>query len=130
TYYTWRNSKAELSAYMQELTTEISKHYFRPNFWPNTPDINPYALQGGNENLFLTRFFMAATLSGNYGIYGPVYEQMVHQALPGKEEYLDSEKYEIKAWDFTKTNKLKELIKLVNQFRKENQALQDTFNYR
>ena len=129
TYYTWRNNKYELSEYMQELTKGKGKNYFRPNFWPNTPDINPYNLQGGNENLFLTRFFMAATLSSNYGMYGPVYEQIVNEAMPGKEEYLNSEKYEIKDWDFTKTNKLKELVKLVNGYRKENRALQSTLNF-
>ena len=129
TYYTWRNNKYELSEYMQELTKGKGKNYFRPNFWLNTPDINPYNLQGGNENLFLTRFFMAATLSSNYGMYGPFYEQIVHEAMPGKEEYLNSEKYEIKDWDFTKTNKLKELVKLVNGYRKENRALQSTLNF-
>lgn len=130
TYFTWRNSKQELSAYMQELTQEEGKHYFRPNFWPNTPDINPYNLQSGNENMYLIRLFLAATLSSNYGIYGPVFEQMVHQAMPGKEEYLDSEKYELKTWNFTQTNKLKEVIKIVNQFRKDNLALQFTHNYK
>jgi starch synthase (maltosyl-transferring) len=104
------------------------RDYFRPNFWPNTPDINPYILQGGHEPLFISRFFMAATLSSNYGFYGPVYEMMVHDALPGKEEYLNSEKYEIKWWDWEATNKLKELITLVNEARYENAALQQTNN--
>ena len=129
TYFTWRNTKAELSEYMNEITQDKGKNYFRPNFWPNTPDINPYQLQSGNENMFLIRYFLAATLSSNYGMYGPVYEQIVHQAIPGKEEYLSSEKYEVKDWDFSKTNKLKELIKIINQFRKENAALQDTYNF-
>lgn len=129
TYFTWRNSKQELSEYMHELTQEKGKHYFRPNFWPNTPDINPYPMQGGNENLFLIRYFLAATLSSNYGIYGPVFEQMDHQALPGKEEYLDSEKYEVRAWNLERSTKLRSLIKMVNTLRNKNPALQDTYNF-
>ena len=80
--------------------------YFRPNFWPNTPDINPYQLQNNNEAQFIIRYILAATLSSNTGIYGPVYEQMISEAVPGKEEYLDSEKYEIKNWDWNHKNKL------------------------
>ena len=128
TYYTWRNTKAELIAYMTELSQGPGRHYFRPNFWPNTPDINPYLLQGGNENLFLSRYFMAATLSSNYGMYGPVYEFYEHEAMPGKEEYLNSEKYEIRHWDWNKTTRLSELIKQVNAARKGNVALQQTSN--
>ena len=128
TYYTWRNTKAELIEYMTELSQGEGRHYFRPNFWPNTPDINPYLLQGGNENLFLSRFFMAATLSSNYGMYGPVYEFFEHDAVPGKEEYLNSEKYEARHWDWDKTTRLTELIKLLNGARKENAALQATAN--
>jgi starch synthase (maltosyl-transferring) len=128
TYYTWRNNKAELIEYMTELSKGPGRHYFRPNFWPNTPDINPYILQGGNENLFLSRYFMAATLSSNYGMYGPVYEFMEHEAMPGKEEYLNSEKYEARHWDWEKTNKLTQLITNVNSIRKANPALQHTEN--
>lgn len=128
TYYTWRNTKAELIEYMTELSQGPGRHYFRPNFWPNTPDINPYILQGGNENLFLSRYFMAATLSSNYGLYGPVYEFFEHEAMPGKEEYLNSEKYEARHWDWNKTTRLTELIKRVNAIRKENTALQATEN--
>ncbi|MCZ6899687.1 MAG: alpha-1,4-glucan--maltose-1-phosphate maltosyltransferase, partial [Bacteroidetes bacterium] len=101
---------------------------FRPNFWTNTPDINPYNLQGGNQTMFLTRYFMAATLSSNYGMYGPVYEYMVHEAYPGKEEYLNSEKYEIKTWDWDQSTKLTVLIKIINGIRKENSALHFTNN--
>ncbi len=129
-YFTWRNTKAEWIEYMEELTQSPSQHYFRPNFWPNTPDINPYHLQGGNETIYLTRFFLAATLSSNYGIYGPVFEQIVHDAVPGKEEYLNSEKYEVHHWDWTKTNKLKEVISVVNRARKENPALHITNNFK
>lgn len=128
TYYTWRNTKGEITEYMNELTRTEMRNYFRPNFWPNTPDINPYMLQSGLESQFITRFFMAATLSSNYGFYGPVYEMMVHDAIPGKEEYLNSEKYEVKWWDWEATNKLKELIAIVNEARFENEALQQTGN--
>lgn len=128
TYYTWRNSKYELTEYLTELTKGPEREYFRPNFWPNTPDINPYGLQDGTEHAFLTRLFMAATLSSNYGIYGPVFEQMVHDSIPGKEEYLDSEKYEARHWDWDKSNKLTIMIKLINELRKANPALQQTFD--
>jgi starch synthase (maltosyl-transferring) len=129
TYYTWRNTKAELIEYMTEISQGVGKDYFRPNFWPNTPDINPYIVQGGNQALFLIRYFMAATLSSNYGMYGPVYEYMIHEAMPGKEEYIDSEKYEVKLWDWSKQTKLTVLMRMVNQIRKENEALQETTNF-
>ncbi len=128
TYYVWRNSKQELMEYMTELTQTEMKDYFRPNFWPNTHDINPYALQGGNEAAFITRYFMAATLSSNYGIFGPVYELMYHAPYPGKEEYLNSEKYEVMHWDWDKRNKLTDVITKVNAARKVNPALQSTNN--
>ncbi|GAB2603152.1 alpha-1,4-glucan--maltose-1-phosphate maltosyltransferase [Spirosoma areae] len=128
TYYTWRNGKAELEQYMTELTQSEMKYYFRPNFWPTTHDINPYSLQGGHEPQFLIRYFMAATLSSNYGIYGPSFELMEHVPFPNKEEYLNSEKYEIRLWDWEKTNKLTYLITLVNRIRRENVALQTTNN--
>lgn len=128
TYYTWRNNKGELIEYMAELTQGEMKDYFRPNFWPNTPDINPWMLQGGNENLYIIRHMMAATLSSNYGMYGPVYEQIENDAVVGKEEYLNSEKYEVRHWDWTKTNKLHQLIGRINQIRKEQSAFQFTNN--
>lgn len=128
TYYTWRNSKAELMEYMTELTVGEMKDYFRPNFWPTTHDINPYILQSGHEPQFLIRYFLAATLSSNYGIYGPSFELMEHVPNAGKEEYLNSEKYEIKLWDWDRTNKLTYLITLVNRIRRENAALQQTNN--
>ena len=129
TYYTWRNSKYELMEYMTELTTSEMKNYFRPNFWTNTHDINPYILQAGNEATFLTRFFMAATLTSNYGIFGPCFELMEKDAIPGKEEYLNSEKYEVRQWDWKKSNKLMYIIKMINKIRKENPALQQTNNF-
>lgn len=127
-YYTWRNNKYELTEYMNDLSQTQLKEYFRPNFWPNTPDINPYLLQSGNENLFIMRYVLAATLSSNVGIYGPVFEQMIHEAMIGKEEYLNSEKYEVQHHDWQKTSKLKSIITEVNRIRKENPALQETNN--
>lgn len=128
TYYTWRNNKQELIEYMTELTKGEMKDYFRPNFWPNTPDINPWMLQGGNENLYIIRHMMAATLTSNFGMYGPVYEQIDHAAVIGKEEYLNSEKYEVRQWDWDKTNKLKQLITRINEIRKQHSALHFTNN--
>ena len=130
TYYTWRNSKHELIEYITELTQSDMKDYFRPNFWPNTHDINPYSLQSGVESSFIARYFMAATLSSNYGIFGPVYELMYHDAFPGKEEYLNSEKYEVRHWNWGKRNKLTDVITKVNAARKSNLALQTTNNIR
>ncbi len=128
TYFVWRTTKNELIEYMNELTQGEMKYYFRPNFWPNTHDIDPYMLQGGFEPLYLIRLFLAATLSSSYGIFGPTYEYMVSEPYPGKEEYLNSEKYEIKHWDWEKENKLTQLIRLTNRARKENSALQETNN--
>lgn len=128
TYFTWRNTKAELEEYMTELTQSDMRHYFRPNFWPTTHDINPPSLQTGHEPQYLIRYFLAATLSSNYGIYGPSFELMEHTPFPGKEEFLNSEKYEIRYWNWEKTNKLTYLISLVNRIRKENAALQTTNN--
>lgn len=128
TYYTWRNTKAEIMEYLNVLTQTEMALYFRPNFWPNTHDILPYCLQTGHEVMYLIRYFMAATLSSNYGIFGPVYEYMVSDPMPGKEEYLNSEKYEIAHWDWQKTNKLTDLIAKVNKARNENKALQATNN--
>ncbi len=129
-YFTWRNNKHELTQYMDELTRGNMREYFRPNFWPNTHDINPYILQSGHEPQYIIRFFLAAALSSNYGIYGPCFELLDHAALPGKEEYLDSEKYEVRHWDWNKRNKLMKIISLVNAARNENEAMQFTNNYR
>ena len=128
TYFTWRNSKKELTDYVTELTQTEQKEFYRPNFWPNTPDINPYALQGGNEAVHLQKYFLAATLSSSVGIYGPVFEYMVSAAIPGKEEYLDSEKYEFVKWDWNQTNKLTTVISRINNIRKEHTSLQQTNN--
>ncbi len=128
TYYTWRNNKHELVEYLTELTQSEMKHYFRPNFWPNTHDINPYILHEGNEAQFLIRLFMAATLSSNYGIFGPTYEYMYKTPSLPKEEYFNSEKYEVKWWNWEHRNKLTYIISEVNRLRRENSALQQTNN--
>ncbi|MDG3582349.1 alpha-1,4-glucan--maltose-1-phosphate maltosyltransferase [Galbibacter pacificus] len=128
TYFTWRNTKEELTSYVNELTKTEQKEYYRPNFWPNTPDINPYALQTANEAMYLQKYFLAATLSSNTGIYGPVFEQMVCDAVPGKEEYNSSEKYQIQNWDWNLENKLTRIIAKINQIRKQNTSLQQTNN--
>ncbi|MAL60234.1 MAG: alpha-1,4-glucan--maltose-1-phosphate maltosyltransferase [Flavobacteriaceae bacterium] len=127
-YFTWRNSKHELIEYLNELTKTDQRYFFRPNFWPNTPDINPWALQGNLESVYLQKYFLAATLSSNTGVYGPIFEYMQGAALPGKEEYLDSEKFQIRHWDWTIENKLTTLITKINQCRKDQKALQQTNN--
>ena len=115
--------------YVTELTRTSQKEYYRPNFWPNTPDINPFALQSGNESVHLQKYFLAATLSSNIGIYGPVFEFMVCTPMaPGKEEYLNSEKYEYFKWDWDKKNKITTLITKINLIRKEQASLQQTNN--
>ena len=128
TYFTWRNSKQELIEYMTELTQTDQREYMRPNFWPNTPDINPYHLQGANEAKYIERYVLAATLSSNIGIYGPVFEQMISEAIPGKEEYDMSEKFQLKHYDWFKDTKISKIITKINQIRKENEALQQTNN--
>lgn len=128
TYFTWRNSKFELTQYLTQLTSTDWAEYFRPNFWPNTPDILPEYLQYGGRPAFLIRLALAATLSSNYGVYGPAFELLEHQAVPGKEEYLNSEKYEIKDWDLNRKGNLGKLIRIVNTVRQQNEALQQTNN--
>lgn len=128
TYFTWRVSKSEIIEYMNELVHGQSRNYFRPNFWPNTPDILPYHLQHQGENSFILRLALAATLSSNYGIYGPAYEFYDNTPVPGKEEYLNSEKYEIKKYDWKRTNRTTDIIALLNKARKTYAALQSTWN--
>jgi starch synthase (maltosyl-transferring) len=129
TYFTWRNTAAELREYMEQLTRTDMREYYRPNFWPNTPDILPVALQQGGEAAHIARVIMAATMSSNYGLYGPVYEFGINTPMvPGKEEYLDSEKYEVKHWDWNRHTKIREVITRINQIRKENPALQTTWH--
>jgi len=128
TYFAWRNTKHELEQYVSELTQTSLRYYFRPNFWPNTPDILTEELVNGRENAHIIRLLLAATLSSSYGIYGPVYEYNIAEPTPGKEEYIDNEKYEIKHWDWNRYTKTFELICRVNRIRKEHPALQVTDN--
>jgi starch synthase (maltosyl-transferring) len=130
TYFTWRNTRKEISDYVSELVEGEPREYFRPNFWPNTPDILPEFLQYGGRPGFIIRLLLASTLSSNYGIYGPAFELLVDAALPGKEEYLDSEKYELKQWDWNREGHLRDLIARINRIRRENRALQTTWNVR
>jgi starch synthase (maltosyl-transferring) len=125
TYFTWRDSKEEMTQYLTELNTSPVREYFRPNFWPNTPDILPGHLQSGGLPAFRSRLVMAATLTGNYGIYGPAFELGENTPFkPGGEEYLNSEKYEIKVWDLNKPTSLRPLITRINKIRRDNRALQ------
>ena len=125
TYYTWRNSKQELTAYFTELSQGAGNEYFRPNVWPNTPDILPAALQYGGRPVFMARAAMAATLAANWGIYGPAYELLEGRALrAGGEEYIDSEKFERRVWDRSRDDSLADFIAVLNRARRENPALQ------
>ena len=128
TYFTWRDSKHELIEYMNDLTKTELKEYMRPNFWPNTPDINPFHLQGAPESKYLQRYALAATLSSNIGIYGPVFEQMISNPIPGKEEYYMSEKFQLYHYDWFKESKVTTLISKINHIRKENESYQQTNN--
>ena len=128
TYFTWRNSPQEFVDYLNELTRTERREYYRPNFWPNTPDILPVSLQHKNEAAFIARLVMAATMSSNYGIYGPVFEFMQNVPHPLREEYIDNEKYEIKHYDWETMTRMRKLIALVNRIRKDNPALQTTWN--
>ena len=152
TYFTWRNSKTELMEYLTELTQDQTKEYFRPNFFTNTPDILPVFLQQGGRPAFRIRLVLAATLSGVYGIYngfelcentplgGPAEptasEQQEFIELygntppPAREEYLNSEKYEYKVWDWDRPGNIKEDIRVLNRFRRVNPALQEFLNLR
>ncbi len=129
TYFTWRNTKAELTEYMTELTKTSVAEYMRPNFWPNTPDILPFGLQTGGPNAFKSRLVLAATLSSNYGMYGPAFELGENARFKeGSEEYLNSEKYEIKPWNRDAPNSLRPLIARLNQARRAHPALQRNEN--
>jgi starch synthase (maltosyl-transferring) len=127
TYFTWRNFKQELTDYMVELSTSEMKEYFRPNFFTNTPDILPEVLQQGGRPAFMFRLVLAATLSPSYGIYSG-YELCENRALPGKEEYLDSEKYEITVWDWNRPGHIIDYVTTINRIRRENPALHELEN--
>ncbi len=123
TYFTWRNSKQELTEYFTELTQTSMREYYRGNLWPNTPDILPFVLQTGGRPAFMIRAVLAATLSSLYGIYSG-FELCENAALPGREEYLDSEKYQFKGRDWNAPGNIKDWITRLNRIRRENRALQ------
>ncbi|HEY4284444.1 MAG TPA: alpha-1,4-glucan--maltose-1-phosphate maltosyltransferase [Chthoniobacterales bacterium] len=129
TYFTWRTSKQELAEYFSELTQTDMRQYFRGNLWPNTPDILPFILQNGGRPAFITRAVLAATLSSVYGIYSG-FELCENAALPGREEYLDSEKYQWKERDWNAAGNIKDWIARLNEIRKQNRALQFYDNLR
>ena len=129
TYFTWRTQKWELEQYLSELTGYPERDFYRPNFFVNTPDILPYHLQGGETWMFKSRVALAATLSSSYGIYNG-FELLEHESLPGREEYLDSEKYEIKVRDWDRPGNIKPYISDLNRIRRANAALQQTSNLR
>lgn len=125
TYFAWRNTKWDLTEYFRELSHTEVREFFRPNLWPNTPDILTEYLQYGGRPGFVVRLCLAATLGANYGIYGPAFELFENRPLhPGSEEYLDSEKYQIRAWELRYPASLKDLIARINAIRKDNCALQ------
>ncbi|HTK95386.1 MAG TPA: alpha-1,4-glucan--maltose-1-phosphate maltosyltransferase, partial [Terriglobales bacterium] len=131
TYFTWRNTRQELTEYFTELASSETREYFRPNAWPNTPDILHEYLQHGGRPAFIVRAVLAATLAANYGMYGPAFELMdATPREPGSEEYLNSEKYEIKRWDVERADSLRPLISGLNGIRKENVALQSDWSLR
>ncbi len=131
TYFAWRNTKGELTEYFTELTRSEVRQFFRPNLWPNTPDILTEYLQMGGRPAFGARLVLAATLGANYGIYGPAFELCENRPKEfGSEEYLNSEKYEIRNWDIGSPDSLKGLIGRVNRIRRENPALQSDWSLR
>lgn len=129
TYFTWRNNKYELSEYFTELTQTEMREYFRGNLFTNTPDILPYFLQQGGRPAFMIRAALAATLLPIYGIYSG-FELCESAAVPGKEEYLDSEKYQFKGRDWNAPGNIKEFVTRLNRVRRENRALHEYGNLR
>jgi starch synthase (maltosyl-transferring) len=131
TYFAWRNTKRELTEYFEELAHGPGREYFRPNVWPNTPDILNETLQSGVRAAFAARLILAATLSANYGIYGPTFELMESAPRePGSEEYRDSEKYQLRHWSLDRPDSLRSLITRINRIRRENAALQSNDSLR
>ena len=129
TYFTWRNTKSELTEYLTELTQSEMREYYRPNFFANTPDILPPFLQHGGRPAFMIRLVLAATLATTYGIYNG-FELCENTAIPGTEEYANSEKYDYKVWDWDRPGNIKDLVARVNAIRRENPALQEFLNLR
>ena len=130
TYFTWRNFKGELTEYFTELTQGPMKDYFRGNLFPNTPDINPEFLQRGGRPAHMIRAILATTLSSVYGIYSGFELCEATPLAPGKEEYLDSEKYQVKAWDWDRPGNIRPLITRLNEVRRQNPALHEYDNLR
>jgi starch synthase (maltosyl-transferring) len=129
TYFPWRNTKYELTTYLTELTKTQVREFFRPNQWPNTPDILTEFLQSGGRAGFALRYVLAATLGANYGIYGPAFELLEGRPVrSGSEEYLDSEKYQIRHWNLDTPGSLRGLISAVNRARRDNIALQNDWS--
>ncbi|MHC4042349.1 maltotransferase domain-containing protein [Bradyrhizobium sp. 23AC] len=129
TYFPWRTTKWELEQYLGELTRYPERDFYRPNLFVNTPDLLPYHLQGGEAWAFKSRVALAATLSGSYGVYSG-FELLEHGAILGREEYLDSEKYQIRQRDWDRAGNIKSYIAALNRIRNENSALQQTANLR
>jgi starch synthase (maltosyl-transferring) len=131
TYFPWRNGKAEITAYLSELAQTPVREFFRPNQWTNTPDILTEFLQVGGRAAFVIRLLLAATLGSNYGIYGPAFELLENRPVrPGSEEYIDSEKYEIRHWNLDQPDSLRPLITRVNAIRNSNPALHSDWSLR
>jgi starch synthase (maltosyl-transferring) len=125
TYFTWRNNKWDLTQYFTELSQGPGKDFYRPNVWPNTPDILPETLQTGLRQVFATRLILATTLAASYGIYGPAFENLESAPRePGSEEYRDSEKYQLRHWNLQRPDSMQSLIERMNRIRRDNPALQ------
>ncbi|WP_295851955.1 alpha-1,4-glucan--maltose-1-phosphate maltosyltransferase [Tardiphaga sp.] len=129
TYFTWRTQKWEIEQYLNELCGYPERDFYRPNFFVNTPDILPFHLQSGEAWMFKARVALAAALSSTYGIYSG-FELLEHEPIPGKEEYLNSEKYEIRTRDWDQPGNIKPYIRDLNMARRANTALQQTSNLR
>jgi starch synthase (maltosyl-transferring) len=128
TYFAWKNTRAELTEYFTEITQPPVSEFFRPNLWPNTPDILNEYLQKGGRPAFIARLVLAATLGANYGIYGPAFELVENVPVrEGSEEYLDSEKYQVRVWNRNDPKSLKGLIRRVNSIRRDHVALQHNY---
>jgi len=130
TYFTWRNTKWELTEYLTELTQTPVREYMRPNFFANTPDILHAYLQQGGRPAFIIRLVLAATLGASYGIYGPAFELCESAAVPGTEEYKDSEKYQLRHWDYDRPGNIRDVVSRVNRIRRDNPALHYNWNLR
>jgi starch synthase (maltosyl-transferring) len=129
TYFAWRSQRDELTQYFREITSGEVGEYFRPHLWPNTPDILTDQFHRGQRSVYVQRLVLAGTLSPHYGIYGPAYELLVHEPLePGKEEYRNSEKYEVRHWDLTRPESLAPEIRRLNRIRRAHPALRSSRN--